>query len=343
MMNLQHLKDSDLLSQIKTMVQSERDLLVKILHHLREIERRRLFCDLGYKSLFDYAVNELKYSEGQASRRIQAMRLIKDLPVIEAKIADGTLSLSNVQQAQNFFRNLQIAEPRNVIRPQDKLDVLSQLENKSVRDAQKKLAEINPIQAMPKEKERVITETAIEVKFVMSDKLKTKLDDARALLGPKGAHMSYAELFESLTDLSLEALENKRFGQKRIEAEKKTGAADVQSFAEKQNDLPKKSAVLAASKVNGHQMKTKSPKEKSNGRYISAELKREIWTRDRGQCVQCQSKRNVQFDHVIPVAKGGLSRLDNLRLLCFHCNQRASEKIFGLRKCDVRTGLFWDS
>ncbi|MCX6117900.1 MAG: HNH endonuclease signature motif containing protein [Proteobacteria bacterium] len=298
---------------------------------------------MGYKSLFDYAVNELKYSEGQASRRIQAMRLIKDLPVIEAKIADGTLSLSNVQQAQNFFRNLQIAEPRNVIRPQDKLDVLAQLENKSVRDAQKKLAEINSIQAMPKERERVITETAIEVKFVMTDKLKTKLDDARALLGPKGAQMSYAELFESLTDLSLEALEKKRFGQKRIEAEKKAGAAEALSIAEKQNHLPKKSAVLAASKVKVQQTKINTANEKSNARYISADLKRQIWKRDRGQCVQCHSKHNVQYDHVIPVAMGGLSRLDNLRLLCFHCNQRASEKIFGLRKSTVRPGLCVDS
>lgn len=41
-MNLNHLRDVELLNQIKTFVQSERNLLVKILHHLREIERRRL-------------------------------------------------------------------------------------------------------------------------------------------------------------------------------------------------------------------------------------------------------------------------------------------------------------
>ena len=102
-MKLYQINDRELLTQIKTMVQNERDLLVKILHHLREIERRRLFSDLGYKSLFEYAMCELKYSEGQAGRRIQAMRLLKDLPELEAKIATGALSLSHVQQAQSFF------------------------------------------------------------------------------------------------------------------------------------------------------------------------------------------------------------------------------------------------
>ena len=159
MTNLYQLKDTELLTQIKSLVQSERDLLVKILHHLREIERRRLFSDLGYKSLFDYAIGELKYSEGQAGRRIQAMRLLKDLPELETKIATGALSLSNVQQAQTFFREVQASGPRRIVTPQEKLEILEKLENKSVRDAQKELLKINPAQALPKEKERVVTET----------------------------------------------------------------------------------------------------------------------------------------------------------------------------------------
>lgn len=52
------------------LVQQERELLIEILRHLREIERRRLFSALGFKSLFDYAVKRLKYSEDQAGRRI---------------------------------------------------------------------------------------------------------------------------------------------------------------------------------------------------------------------------------------------------------------------------------
>ncbi|MEI6398935.1 MAG: hypothetical protein WCO71_09210, partial [Pseudomonadota bacterium] len=103
-------------------------MIYTILHHLREIERRRLFVDLSYNSLFDYAVGELKYSEGQAGRRIAAMRLLKDLPAdaaarIETKITTGALSLSNVQQARSFFRDQSAAEPRRVITAAEKLNV----------------------------------------------------------------------------------------------------------------------------------------------------------------------------------------------------------------------------
>ena len=105
-MRLNLLKDQDLLSQIKRLVSDERLVLTKVLRHLREVEKRRLFSELGYQSLFEYAVKELQYSEGQASRRIQAMRLIRAVPQVEKKIEQGTLSLSNVAQAQTFFAKL---------------------------------------------------------------------------------------------------------------------------------------------------------------------------------------------------------------------------------------------
>ncbi|MEI6397683.1 MAG: hypothetical protein WCO71_02835, partial [Pseudomonadota bacterium] len=240
-MNLIHLKDKDLLTQMRQLIQSERNLLVSILHHLREIERRRLFADLGYGSLFDYAVGELKYSEGQAGRRIAAMRLLKDLPAaaaarIETKITAGELSLSNMQQARSFFRDKAASEPRKVITAEEKLDVLERLENKSVRAGQKELLQLAPVIAMPKEKERVITDTATEVRFTMSDALKIKLESVRALLGMKGANMSYAELFDAMSDLSLAALEAKKFGKKRAQVA--------------QEEMPKEEALTATQAVN---------------------------------------------------------------------------------------------
>ena len=320
-MNLNQLKDAELLTQIKAFVQSERDLLIKILHHLREIERRRLFSDLGYKSLFDYAVGELRYSEGQAGRRIQAMKLLKDLPQLETKIATGALNLSNVQQAQSFFREVQAAEPRRIVTAQEKLEVLGKLENKSVRDAQKELLKINPAQALPKEKERVVTETASEVRFLMSDKLKAKLEGVRSLLGAKGALMTYAELFDVMSDLSLSALEAKQFGKKRTQPENTKKISDCGTFdREEAHAMPKNRALDATSKLNP----VKDP------RYISKALKHQVWLRDKGVCTSCAGQRHLQYDHKIPIALGGTTTFENLRLLCFHCNQRASTKLFGV-------------
>jgi hypothetical protein len=392
MTHLHHLQDSVLLSQIKHLVQTERDLLVKILHHLREIERRRLFSDLGYKSLFDYAVQELKYSEGQASRRIQAMRLLKELPQVEEKIATGSLNLSNVQQAQSFFRDVQQSEPRRIITAEEKLDVLVKLENKSVRDGQKELLKLEPVRALPKEKERLVTASMTEVKFLMTEELKAKFESVRSLLGVKGAAMNYAQLFAAMANLSVTALEAKRFGKKRSQKkmaklsddEIKDGALlstlnvdeekdDANDGAENHKEpkiqmaksfgvdgSSKKEALLASLNVddavlqeiailgdaiedieNVHQPDKEAPVSTPtvcesppnsipSSRYISKSLKHQVWQRDGGKCQQCGSKQNLNYDHVHPVALGGESILDNLRILCWSCNQRASIKHFGI-------------
>src|SRR5690349_17009947 len=100
-------------------------------HHLCEIERRNLFCDVGYGSLFDYAVHELKYSEGQASRRINAMRLIKEIPQVEKSIANGELNLTNVAQAQTLFRTIAKEKPEHKMAKTEKIMILNSLKNKS--------------------------------------------------------------------------------------------------------------------------------------------------------------------------------------------------------------------
>jgi hypothetical protein len=46
-----------------------------------------------------------------------------------------------------------------------------------------------------------------------------------------------------------------------------------------------------------------------------------VWQRDEGKCVRCGSSENLEFDHIIPVAKGGASTERNVRLLCETCNR----------------------
>jgi hypothetical protein len=246
------------------------------------------------------------------------MRLLKDLPELETKIATGALSLSNVQQAQTFFREVQAAEPRRIVSPQEKLAVLGKLENKSVRDAQKELLKINPTQALPKEKERVVTETQSEVRFLMSDKLKAKLEGVRCLLGARGATMTYAELFETMSDLSVSSLESKQFGKKRTQQPKEPTVDS--SLRKSAADVPKELALDSTSEADST----------SHSRYVSKALKHQVWQRDKGTCTICGGQRHIQYDHIKPFALGGSTTLENLRLLCFQCNQRASIKVFGM-------------
>ena len=130
---IRKLRDMELLASTKSLVEREREITTQVLRHLAEIERRKLYADLRYGSLFEYAVRELKYSEAAAARRIQAMRLLREIPELESKIESGALSLSNISQAQSYFRDMKKAEPERALRVEDKIDVLAKLEDKSAR------------------------------------------------------------------------------------------------------------------------------------------------------------------------------------------------------------------
>ena len=52
-----------------------------------------------------------------------------------------------------------------------------------------------------------------------------------------------------------------------------------------------------------------------------------VWERDDGSCVQCHADADLQFDHVIPVARGGGNSVDNVQVLCGDCNRAKADRI----------------
>lgn len=63
-------------------------------------------------------------------------------------------------------------------------------------------------------------------------------------------------------------------------------------------------------------------------RRIPTEVKREVYKRDSGKCVQCGSKENLHFDHILPWSKGGSSNdIKNVQILCGKHNISKSDKI----------------
>ncbi|MBI3048395.1 MAG: HNH endonuclease [Acidobacteria bacterium] len=46
-----------------------------------------------------------------------------------------------------------------------------------------------------------------------------------------------------------------------------------------------------------------------------------VWQRDRGRCAKCGCQERLEFDHIIPLAKGGSNTERNVQLLCESCNR----------------------
>lgn len=264
-MNLTHLTDKSLLTDTKKLARDYRHITAQLLHHLREIDARKLYSELGYSTLFNYVVQELGFSEASASRRISAMKILKEIPEIEEKIESGDLNLTHLGIAANVFKKEKVTDI------EFKKEVLSCIENTSTRTCEKTLLEI----VVPS----TIKPPVIEYRNIaIREDIYKKFDKIRGLLAAQ--HYSKDELIEKIFDIAIQEIEKKKF-----------------------------------------KTTSKLGPESSEGRYIPAGLRKAVFERDRS-CVKCGSTYNLQFDHIKPIALGGVTELNNLRLLCHNCNQR---------------------
>lgn len=60
---------------------------------------------------------------------------------------------------------------------------------------------------------------------------------------------------------------------------------------------------------------------------IPENVRVEVWRRDQGACVQCSSREKLEYDHIVPVSKGGSNTARNVELLCEECNRKKSDNI----------------
>jgi hypothetical protein len=74
---LRSVSDHEILSRTQQLVSQERKMTLRVLLHLNEIERRKLYLTLGHASMFDYCTAGLGYSTAAAVRRIQTTVIVR--------------------------------------------------------------------------------------------------------------------------------------------------------------------------------------------------------------------------------------------------------------------------
>lgn len=75
---------------------------------------------------------------------------------------------------------------------------------------------------------------------------------------------------------------------------------------------------------------TETTETRRKGRYISFKTKMRVVRRDNYTCQECSchlQDDEVEFDHIIPVSKGGSSEEHNVRLTCYDCNRDKLAKV----------------
>lgn len=60
---------------------------------------------------------------------------------------------------------------------------------------------------------------------------------------------------------------------------------------------------------------------------IPEQVRIEVWRRDGGKCAKCGSREMLEYDHIVPVSRGGGSTARNVELLCETCNRSKGARI----------------
>lgn len=92
---------------------------------------------------------------------------------------------------------------------------------------------------------------------------------------------------------------------------------DYCKIVDKENDIVQKTiSSFCKSDCNG-----------INREPIPQQVKMYVWQRDGGRCASCKSDKKLEYDHIIPVSKGGSNTERNIQLLCQDCNRTKSANI----------------
>ncbi len=157
--------------KIKSLVKTERETLVQILENLQIVYDTRLFAKMGYPSLIKYLICEHSYSESAAYRRVQALKLTKEIPEVKNLVQKGKLHLSGITTLQVMMKN----QDKN-----SKLEAINKIQNKTTREIQTELFKLVPALPLPNEVKKRVSETETRLSINLNQKILDKLETLKA-------------------------------------------------------------------------------------------------------------------------------------------------------------------
>ena len=131
--NLTKLSNKELITRLENLVACEKETTTDIVRHLSEVEVRKLYLELGYSLLFDYATRGLGYSESAAVRRIRIARAGSKVPEIFYYLAEEKVSLSALSVCAGAFAK------------ENGRELLEELKGKTTEEAEWIAAAQNPV------------------------------------------------------------------------------------------------------------------------------------------------------------------------------------------------------
>jgi 5-methylcytosine-specific restriction endonuclease McrA len=283
------LSDEELVSQLASLCLEGRQLVARLIVHLIEVEDRALDKKSACSSMWAFCTERLKMSEGETSRRLNAVRLVRRFPSVLGRIERGEVHLSALRQLGPYLKE----ENFDAILDDAKGKTRTQLEEMIARRFPRPNA---PTVEIPARIEP-LSATGVLVQMTLSAEGYADLNRAKELLGhciPDGDTVTVIE--RALRTL-VEDLEKGRRA--------KTSRPQESGKPSKPGHIP------AATRRDVF------ARDGEQCTYVDPEGRR------------CECRTRLELDHIQPRALGGGDDASNLRTRCRPHNLHAAEEIFG--------------
>jgi hypothetical protein len=201
-MNISALSALDLTSRLKKLVQTERRITHLVLECIAEIDRRKLYLERAYSSLYEFLVHEYGYSPSSAMRRIESARLLREVPELAQKIESGALNLSHLAKVQQAIRTVQKTEDRQVPLA-EKRELLKKVENATQVQTDAILARELSIPIPKHERSKINSDESITLTMTFSKEQVLVLQKIQELVSHSVTKKSWAPLFVYLAQKEL--------------------------------------------------------------------------------------------------------------------------------------------
>lgn len=333
---LRGLDKAHLLQGFSRLVDEDRQNTATLIAYIAEIDRRKLYLEHAYPSMFAFCTERFRMSEAVAARRIRAGRTTCRFPCVLEMIALGELHLTAIHHLAAHLTE------------ENHREVLRRAKHRTTRDIEKLVAELAPKPDVPS----------------LIRKLPTKRASMPLSMGEVSSPVRSEQTAEKASIVSNSRREPKprpvplsprRYKlQVTIGQETRDKLDEVQALLSHQipdGDLAEildraLDALLAETKKRKAALADKprtSSKKKFQNRGIPAYTRREVFERDEGRCTfvdergrRCGSKWQVEFHHAIPYACGGTNDPNNITLRCRAHNQYEAELDFGVGFMEAR-------
>jgi hypothetical protein len=323
-----------LLSQVELLAKREREATVALIAHLAVLEERGLYLREGCSSLFTYCTQVLHLAEYAAINRMEAARAARKYPVILEMLADGSLTLATVR--------LLVPE----LTPANHRKLLEAARHKSKRDVEKLVARRRPLADVPTSIRQLPSRTASLV-FAPLAQAEAPNDrgtptdvpvlEIRPPKKPVVVPLS-PRRFQIQFTATQETHDLLRRAQDLLRHQIPNGDAG-EVIAKALRVLVRE---LEKEKIAATDRPRVSRGSDPRSRYIPAEVKRQVWKRNGGQCAfiahngrRCIELGFLEFHHVDLYAVGGKATVDNIELRCRAHNGYEADLHFGHARSEL--------